>query len=448
MLLLFWVSALTIIYVYAGYPLLLAAWAGVRPRPGHDGLRNAECGMAHADPQSNSQSNPQSAPSSPQSHPQSAIRNPECLRFRSISIILAARNEAARLPARIDNLLALDYPADRRQIIVVSDGSTDDTMRVLEPYRSVVEVIDAPACGKAAALNAGVARASGEILVFADARQMFAPDAVRALIAPFADASVGGVTGELLLDCEASEVAGRRAGAERRALGDRRRAARGPGRRNAGRDRRGRIASTIGDGVGIYWRYEKQLRRLESRIGSTLGATGAIYALRRALYRPLPPDTILDDVLTPMRAVLAGYRVVFSEQAFAFDRAAIDADAEQRRKIRTLAGNVQILALEPRLLVPLVNPVWLQYMSHKVGRLLVPYALLGLFASSLALASTHPLCALALGAQCGVYLLAGYGAWLEFSAAPAAAAGDHGAAADSGSGFGTRLRAVKRIVNA
>jgi poly-beta-1,6-N-acetyl-D-glucosamine synthase len=401
-------------------------------RTRHRGSRNADCGHAN-----------------PQSDPQSAIRNPQC-QSPTISIVLAARNEAARLPARIDNLLALDYPAGLRQIIVVSDGSTDDTLRVLARYRGVVEGIDAPAGGKAAALNLGVARATGEILVFADARQMFAPDAVRALVSPFADPSVGGVTGELLLDCEASEVAGRRAGTERRrGPGDRRATVRGRGRRTAERDRRGRVASTIADGVGLYWRYEKRLRRLESTIGSTLGATGAIYALRRALYRPLPPETILDDVLTPMRAVLDGYRVVFNEQAYAFDRAALDADAEQRRKIRTLAGNVQILGLEPRLLIPFVNPVWLQYVSHKLGRLLVPYALLMLFAASVALSATHPLYAIALAAQCVVYLLAGYGAWLEFHATPLATGFNPPLSApNAGGAFGARLRAVKRIVNA
>src|SRR3954454_18533442 len=198
MFLLFWVSTLTIVYVYAGYPALLAVWAAWRgaARPKTPRGRHA----------------PGETP--------------------SVSIVIAARNEEARLPARIDNLLALDSPADRRQIIVVSDGSTDDTMRALAPYAHVVDAIDAPARGKAAALNLGVARATGEILVFADARQMFAPDAVRALIAPFADPAIGGVTGELLLDCEASEVGGRRAGTERRrAPGDRRATDRGPGRR-------------------------------------------------------------------------------------------------------------------------------------------------------------------------------------------------------------------------
>src|SRR5690348_10935045 len=251
MFLLFWASALTIVYVYAGYPALLAVWAAWR--------KGARANTRRERPVNDE--------------------------VPSVSIVIAARNEAARLPARIDNLLALDYPADRRQIIVVSDGSTDDTMRVLAPYAGTVEAIDAPPRGKAAALNLGVARATGEILVFADARQMFAPDAVRALIAPFADRAIGGVTGELLLDCEASEVGGRRAGTERRRVpGDRRATDRGPDRRIQARDRRGRIASTIADGVGLYWRYEKQLRRLESAVGSTLGATGAIYALRRSLY--------------------------------------------------------------------------------------------------------------------------------------------------------------------
>ena len=169
----------------------------------------------------------------------------------------------------------------------------------------------------------------------------------------------------------------------------------------------------------MYWRYEKTLRRLESAVGSTLGATGAIYALRRSLWRPLPENTLLDDVLAPMRAVLAGQRIVFDDRATAFDQMPGDASAEARRKIRTLAGNVQILWLEPRLLMPVVNPVWIQYVSHKVGRLLVPYALITLLAASIALVGQHPFFALALIAQCTVYLLGGYGAWLERKAANA-----------------------------
>jgi len=360
-----------------------------------------------------------------------------------ITVVIATLNEAPRLGATIEAVGWAD------EVIVADAGSTDATIDVLSRYGGVVQAVAAPARGKAAALNLAVAHATGEILVFADARQMFAPDALRALVAPFADADIGGVTGELLLDCEATTIAGHRTGSDRRTIGDRRLRAGRMADRRASADRRGQAVSTIGDGVGLYWRYEKQLRRLESAVGSTLGATGAIYALRRSLYQPLPEGTILDDVLTPMRAVLAGRRVVFSEAAIAFDRAAVDADAEQRRKVRTLAGNVQILGIEPRLLVPFVNPVWLQYLSHKVGRLIVPYCLLTLFAASIALAAEHPIYAIALAAQCALYLLGGYGAWLDLTSRRAA---QPRAAESSAAGTAAprwpRARADKRIVNA
>jgi biofilm PGA synthesis N-glycosyltransferase PgaC len=374
---LFWMSALLIGYVYVGYPAVLALWARLVGRG-------------------------------------SAVQpsRPEPV-LPGVSIIVAARNEAARLPTRLDNLLSLDYPHDRRQIIVVSDGSTDETPDVLAAFGDRIEVIALPPCGKAAALNAGVSHARHDVLIFADARQTFAPDAVRALVAPLTDPRVGGVTGELVLACEST--AGRRQGADRR----RTVATEWPGiNRRALPERRERLGSSIAEGVGLYWRYEKILRRLESVVGSTLGATGAIYALRRSLWRPLPENTLLDDVLAPMRAVLAGQRMVFDDRATAFDHMPGDASAEARRKIRTLAGNVQILWLEPRLLVPFVNPVWIQYISHKVGRLLVPYALITLLAASIALVG-HPFFALALIAQCMLYLLGGYGAWLERKAANA-----------------------------
>lgn len=310
---LFWVSVVVVLYVYAGYPLMLAAWARLR---GQQPRRRA----ARA----------------PRDWP-------------SISIIVAARNEAARLPARVANLLTIPYPGPR-ELVVVSDGSTDDPRSALAPFEGRIRLIELAPRGKPSALNAGVAASSGDILVFADARQRFDDRALLELVASFDDASVGGVTGELVLDCEHGEG-----------------------------------SSSIGEGVGLYWRYEKWLRRNESLVGSTLGATGAIYALRRALWKPLPPETLLDDVLAPMRAVLAGSRVVFEGRARAFDRATREASAESRRKTRTLAGNYQILLLEPRLLVPFVNPVWLQYLSHKVGRLVVPWALVVALVTSLAL---------------------------------------------------------------
>ena len=167
---------------------------------------------------------------------------------------------------------------------MVSDGSTDQTRTALASYceRGAIRLIEVPAGGKPLALNAGVAAATGELLVFADARQRFCDRALTALAANFADPTVGGATGELVLDCESGDS-----------------------------------TSTIGDGVGAYWKYEKWLRRHEGAIWSTLGATGAIYALRRSLWQPLPAETLLDDVLAPMRAVLSGWRVVFEEEATA-----------------------------------------------------------------------------------------------------------------------------------
>ena len=154
-------------------------------------------------------------------------------------------------------------------------------------------------------------------------------------------------------------------------------------------------------------------RKAESR-------AGAIYALRRSLWRPLPEGALLDDVLAPMRAVLAGFRIVFDEKAVAFDRTSPDAAIESRRKTRTLAGNYQILGLEPRLLMPRVNPVWFQYLSHKVGRLIVPWALLMLLAVSIALALDGGYIYIAaLAAQLGFYGLAAAGGWLSLRDRPA-----------------------------
>jgi cellulose synthase/poly-beta-1,6-N-acetylglucosamine synthase-like glycosyltransferase len=337
MTVLFWISALIVGYVYVGYPCLLAVWARI------------------------------------------ADRRPRAVPFQaggwpSISIVIAVRNEAHRLPSRVRNLLEQEYPGPR-EILIVSDGSTDTPGDALGRFGSAVRLIEVPAGGKPLALNAGVAAATGEVLVFADARQRFAPGSLTALVSNLSDPSVGGATGELVLDCEREEA-----------------------------------DTHVAEGIGLYWRYEKWMRRNESRVWSTLGATGAIYALRRACWTPLPAGTLLDDVLEPMRAVLNGCRIVFDERAIAYDRASVDAAAESRRKTRTLAGNYQILAQEPRLLLPFGNPVWLQYVSHKIGRLVVPWALVALFVSSLALARGNGLFAIPLFAQGVFYGLALAGA--------------------------------------
>jgi len=399
MALVFWIACGFVAYVYVGYPLLLHVWGRIRRRPAlSEALDFARAG-------SKGDWEP------------------------AVSFVIAGRNEGRRIAGRVENIHELEYPAAKRQIVVVSDGSTDQTHEVLEQMRVEhgVTPVEVPEGGKARALNAGVARAANDVIVFADMRQGFAPDALRALVAPFRDPRVGAVSGELVLNGESRDRRAedeRRARDDRRAVDDRRTAARMPAGQRKGRRRwamrRAILESTITDGVGLYWRYEKQIRRDESATGSVVGATGAIYAMRRSLWQPLPPDTILDDVLTPMRIVMAGYRVVFEERACAFDRTALDAGAEGRRKLRTLAGNYQLLWLEPRLLLPWTNPAWMQFMSHKVGRLLVPYALPTVFVLSLLLARHSALYGAAFGIQCGFYLLAAYGAWIEHTKASAA----------------------------
>lgn len=352
---LFWACAGFVAYVYVGYPLLLRAWAAVVTRPVRKRPR-------HCDRE-----------------------------WPRVSVIVAARNESARLPRRVRNILEQNYPRPL-EVIIVSDGSTDDTRAALAGFEDRLRLIEIPRGGKPEALNAGVAAASGDIIFFADARQQFAPDAILEAVSNFDDPDVGGVTGELILDCELQQPH--------------------------------RLDSPIGDGIGLYWRYEKWLRRKESRVWSTLGASGAIYALRRCLWQPLPPDTLLDDVLAPMRAVLAGKRVVFEPAARAFDRVAPNGPAETTRKVRTLAGNYQILTLEPRLLVPFINPVWVQYMSHKIARLLVPWALTLAFLAAAVLAASHWFYLMALILQLAFYGLALFGAWIQKKESSTAAPAD------------------------
>ncbi len=337
----FWTALALVAYVYLGYPLLLAAWSRLAPRP----VRRRVPAPGGWEP--------------------------------AVSLVIAAHNERGTIEQKIENCLALDYPPDKLQVVVSLDAPSDGTERVaresLRRHPALTLVESTRHDGKAAALDRAVAAARGEVVVFCDARQEVAPDAVRELVANLADPEVGAVTGELvLLD---------------------------------GRDR------PAADGVGLYWRYEKAMRAMESRIHSTVGATGALYAVRRELYAPLPRRAILDDVIVPMRAVLAGRRTVYEPRARAYDRVC-PPEVEFRRKVRTLAGNFQLLGLMPELLQPWRNPVFLQFVSHKLGRLLVPHLLIVLLVSN-ALLLDRGLYLVLFAGQCGWYLLAAAGAMVH-----------------------------------
>lgn len=275
----------------------------------------------------------------------------------TVSVIMAVHDGAPHLPAKLRNLQALDYPSDQVEIIVACDGCTDATVALARQHGNVRVLEFGERRGKAACLNDAVAVASGDVLLMTDVRQKLSPTALRELVANLADLSVGAVSGELQME---------------------------------------NVQSGFAQGVDAYWRYEKLIRHAESRSGSTIGVSGALYAVRRALFEPLPPGTVLDDVLIPMRVAAAGCRVVFEPRALAWDRPSQQPADERRRKIRTLAGNYQLVQLAPWLLLPGSNPLWFRFVSHKLLRLLAPWLLLLLGLSTAVLATRHATYALLL----------------------------------------------------
>ena len=266
---------------------------------------------------------------------------------------MVVRNEEAVVARKLDNLLALDYPREKLHVVVVSDGSSDTTPAILADYArdpgvgARVRTLAKPASqGKAAGLNDAIKLATGEVLLFTDARQHIESSAVRLLIENFADPSIGAASGELMLGDPAT--------------------------------------GETGKGMGLYWRVEKKIRELESASGSVVGATGAIYCARRSLLEtsPLPGGTILDDVLIPMQVVRQGSRVIFDSRARAWDSPDLGEGREFSRKVRTLSGNYQLLQLAPWLLSS-QNPIRFEFISHKLSRLAVPFALVALLIASI-----------------------------------------------------------------
>jgi cellulose synthase/poly-beta-1,6-N-acetylglucosamine synthase-like glycosyltransferase len=289
----------------------------------------------------------------------------------TVTVLLPVHDGAPWLRSKLESILALDYPRDLLQIVVISDGSadaTDDIVREFAPHG--VELLRIERGGKARALNAGLERASGEILFYTDVRQTLDPGGLRHLVAYFADASVGVVSGELII-------------------------------------RDGQTHAEVN--TGLYWKYEKWIRRRHSDIDSVSGATGCIYTMRRSLAVPMPPETLLDDVYLPTEAFFRGYRVLWTDGARAFDFPT-PLDVEYRRKVRTQAGIYQMIRFFPALLNPFRNRMWLHFCSHKLGRLLLPFFLMGMFAGTCAL--PQPWMAMLLAGQVGFYAVGLLDRWI------------------------------------
>jgi glycosyltransferase involved in cell wall biosynthesis len=266
-----------------------------------------------------------------------------------VSVVLAARNEAASIGARVANLTSLDYPADRVDIVIASDGSEDGTVAIARASADPrVTVLDLPRVGKADALNAAVTATRGEVVVFTDANTRFAPDALRALVRPLADPAVGGVAGnQVYLDPDdPADAAGER----------------------------------------TYWDLDRILKRAESAAGSTVSATGAIYALRRSLV-PTIVAGVTDDFYTSTAVVDQGYRLVFAPDAIAYEPPARSAGAEYGRKVRIIGRGFRGVVARRALLDPRVSGFYaLQLGWHKLLRRLmaVPVVIMGVASLSLA----------------------------------------------------------------
>jgi glycosyltransferase involved in cell wall biosynthesis len=291
----FWLSFAVIAYTYVGYPLIMFLLSRFSSRSWRKAPFNAP-----------------------------------------VSIVMAVHNGFARIQQQIEHLTSID-PERVQQVIIVSDGSNDGTAEFLSQSQNprVHSIILPEQVGKAAALNHGIAAATGEILLFIDIRPKVAPGALAELTSNFADPSIGCVAGELVLNTEGHDAA----------------------------------ASAVS---GVYWRYEQWIRNCEAAFDSPVGVYGGFYAARRSLVQPFPAGIILDDMFQPLSILRQGYRSVLDREAIVVDTWPGKVAGEFQRKIRTLAGNFQLVSLAPWVLGP-SNRVLFQLVSHKLLRLVVPY---------------------------------------------------------------------------
>lgn len=345
---LFWLCVLMVIYVYAGYPILVTILARFRPTP-----------------------------------PKSVDY------FPTATLLIAAYNEESVIAAKLENSLALDYPPDKLQILVAADGSDDRTTDIVQSFanRSVELSYDPTRRGKLAAINRAMQNVRGEVVVFSDANNAYEPNALRVLLQPFADPSIGGATGSKNII---------------------------------------KTGSQLSQADGLYWRYESFIKKQETRLGCCVGVVGEIFAIRRSLYNQPPDKIINDDFFIALNIIKQGFRIVYLPEARSIETASQNEQDELVRRSRIVAGRYQAMAYSLTHL-PFRQPlvVW-QILSHKFLRPLVPQAMIGaLLANLLAvlfpgsgspawLFLTPPVNIVFLGLQIVFYLLA----WLGMAFKP------------------------------
>lgn len=331
----FWFCLAVCVYIYFGYPALLWIVSRLRPRPVREGDVTPRA-----------------------------------------TFIIPAYNEERNIAAKIENTLALDYPPEQIEVLVCSNGSTDRTDAIVAGFTDPrVHLVALPQPGKMEALNEGVRRATGDILVFTDADFLLDPHTLREIGRKFHDPEVGGVCGA----------------------------------RNTSVVREG---DSTGEGEGMYARWDRWQKIRESRIGSVFAADGLLYAIRRELYTAITDPAQSDDMAISMRVVLQGYRLLYEPKATAYEKATVEAETEFGRKIRITNHSVSALL---KLGAPLVTSGFysVELLSHKLVRHFIAYFLIPLFVANVVLARNGWFYALALVGQLAIYSLAILGAMLR-----------------------------------
>lgn len=287
-----------------------------------------------------------------------------------VDVLIAAYNEEKVIGQRLANCLTVDYPFDKLGICVVSDGSTDSTNEIVRQYASRdsrVRLLALERTGKSGAINRAVPLLNGDVIVFSDANTEFEPNAIMTLVGHFSDKTVGCVCGRLIY-------------------------------RNPG-------GIVSGKGESFYWRYETALKTMESKVGYVSGANGAIYAIRRELFDPLPKGVINDDFMISMKIVQKNFKCIYDERAIAYEETAPTIENEFRRHVRDGAGHYIAVTHLTALLNPFLGVRSFIYWSHRVIRWSLPFVLVGLFCVN-ALLLDDPFCGIIFILQCVFYLLA------------------------------------------